>query len=89
MSGKQERVCVRFARVNDGVSEESDYGDGDQGGVEVPVREGAGNLLIEGFEKDRHVAFVSARERVWPRTRELVSECLQRGNSVRLSATVT
>jgi hypothetical protein len=76
LSSEQERVCVRFARVDDGVSEESDDGHGDQGGIEVPVGEGAGDLLIEGLEKDGHVAVFSARERVWLRARELVSECL-------------
>lgn len=71
LSGKQERVGVRFARVDDGESEESDYGNGDQGGVEVPVREGAGDLLIEGFEKDWHVDVFSAGKRGWLRAREL------------------
>ena len=71
MSGKQERMSVRFARVDDGVSEESDYGDGDQGGVEVPVGECGGDLLIEGLEKDGHVGVFSARKRVWLRAREL------------------
>jgi hypothetical protein len=65
---------VRFARVDDGVSEESNDRDGDQGGVEVPVGEGAGDLLIEGLEKDGHVAIFSARGRVRLRARELVSE---------------
>lgn len=67
---------VRFARVDDWVSEESDYGDCDQSGVKVPVGEGGGDLLIECLEKDGHIGEFPARERVWLRARELVSECL-------------
>lgn len=45
---------VWFGRENDGVSEESEDGDDDEGGVEIPVGEGSGDLLIEGLQKDGH-----------------------------------
>lgn len=48
-------MCVWLAWVEDGISEESNDGDGDEGGVEVPVGEGGGDLLIERLEEDRHV----------------------------------
>jgi hypothetical protein len=45
---------IRLARIDDRVSEENDDGNGDEGGVEVPVGESSGNLLIERLEEDRH-----------------------------------
>lgn len=45
---------VWFGREDDRVSEESEDGDDDEGGVEVPVGEGRSDLLIERFQKDGH-----------------------------------
>jgi hypothetical protein len=51
---KKKRMSIRLARVDDGVSKESDDGDCDEGGVEVPVGESSGDLLIERLEEDGH-----------------------------------
>lgn len=54
-------MCIRLAWVDNRVSEESDNGDCDEGGVDVPVRDSCGNLLIECFEEDRHGCVLSRR----------------------------
>ena len=61
---KKKRMSIRLARVDDGVSKESDDGDCDEGGVEVPVGESGGDLLIERLEEDGHVGLWSDLVRV-------------------------
>lgn len=54
LSRKQERVSVRLTRIDDWVSEEGNDGRSDESSVEVPVREGRCDLLIERLEEDGH-----------------------------------
>ena len=70
-------MSIRLARVDDRVSEESDDGDGDEGGVEVPVGQSGGDLLIERLEEDGHVELGRTLLESWPvaRSGRSVSEC--------------